>query len=83
MRIFEKVKIGQELKINARYENLKRESGDGFQYVARKDDVVIVRRKVNSGYVVSFFEDTVMLNRRNKEVYGEFVVEPINVQKFG
>jgi hypothetical protein len=79
---FEKVSIGQELKINGRYENLRLENGQNFEYVARKDDIVVVQRKTKLGLIVLFYEDTVRLNTSRRENYGEFLVEYIHIQKF-
>lgn len=74
--------IGQELKINGRYENLKREDGEEFPYVARKDDVVVVEKIKETYLVVRFFEDTVRLKTKDRENYGLFVIEPKHIQKF-
>lgn len=77
-----RIAIGQELKMNARYEDLKRENGQEFGYVARKDDILIVQRKTETSLIVRFFEDEVSLNTRERESYGEFLVEPKHIQKF-
>ncbi len=77
-----KVSVGQELKMNGRYEDLKKEDGADFDFVARKDDVVVVQSKTDSYLVVRFYEDTVRLRRNERENYGEFVVKPQHIQKF-
>lgn len=79
---FKKVSIGQELKINARYEDLMRENGERFSYIAKKDDVVVVQRKTKNGFIVRFYEDSARLKTKHREHYGEFIVEPWHIQKF-
>lgn len=79
---FKKVVVGQELKINGRYEDLFREDGSEFEFVARKDDVVVVQSVTSNYLVVRFYEDTVRLRTKERENYGEFVVKPQHIQKF-
>lgn len=76
------ISIGQALKINARYEDLKCENGKKFGFVAKKDDVVVVQRIKGSKLIVCFIEDTVPLSTKNREVYGEFIVELNQIQRF-
>lgn len=72
---FENIQVGDQIKINGRYENLNRESGERMPFVAKKDDVVVVEKILESQLVVRFFEDTVMLRKHHRETYGTFLIE--------
>lgn len=75
------ISVGQGLQINARYEDLTRENGDIMPFVAKKDDVVIVKKHLTTKLLVCFYEDTIRLQTKNREIYGEFIVEPHHIQK--
>lgn len=77
---FKQIRIGQSLKVNARYEDLRRGNWEIFPFVAKREDVVIVKRNLQTHLIVSFQEDMVPLSTKNREVYGEFIVERHHIQ---